>query len=348
MTPDEELADEVLHHTLNLFRYSASQVAETLKRLKAMEARLVAELSTTLLSDAKKSEINAILKASKELISDYYEEIEESFDFELLGQSVSNVTANSLTVALGSDAIGLPAASYFASLASDALIEGAPSAQWWSAQSADTAFKFAQQLRQGLANGETNLQIIQRIVGSKTQAGIMPIAQRNAASLVQTSVQAVANDARRNTYLANADVIAGIQQISTLDSHTSLTCIAYSDQCWNLEFVPIRGSFLPYLGGCPRHFNCRSVEAPITKTFKELGVDIAEPGGTTRASDEGPVAASTTFDDFLNRKGTDYQDEMLGAGRADLWRDGKITLRDLVNGQGRPLTLEELQAKYGA
>jgi hypothetical protein len=47
----------------------------------------------------------------------------------------------------------------------------------------------------------------------------------------------------------------------------------------------------------------------------------------------------------LKRKGVEYQNEVLGVGRADLWRAGKITLRDLVSGSGNPLTLDQLRAK---
>jgi hypothetical protein len=36
---------------------------------------------------------------------------------------------------------------------------------------------------------------------------------------------------------------------------------------------------------------------------------------------------------------------VLGAGKADLWRRGKITFRDLLDQNGRPLTTEELRAK---
>ena len=64
MNADEKLADDVLHHSLNLFRYSAAQVTATMKRLKAMEKRLVAELATELTSEPRKSEINAVLKST--------------------------------------------------------------------------------------------------------------------------------------------------------------------------------------------------------------------------------------------------------------------------------------------
>jgi hypothetical protein len=50
-----------------------------------------------------------------------------------------------------------------------------------------------------------------------------------------------------------------------------------------------------------------------------------------------------TFEQFLNRQPPAFADKVLGKGRAALWRAGKITLRDLVSGTGRPLTLEELR-----
>ena len=83
---------------------------------------------------------------------------------------------------------------------------------------------------------------------------------------------------------------------------------------------------------------------PITKSFRELGIDIDEPAPSTRASDEGPISANITFDDFLKRKTVDEQDEMLGKGRAELFRAGKITLRDLLDQSGNPLTLKQLKA----
>lgn len=61
---------------------------------------------------------------------------------------------------------------------------------------------------------------------------------------------------------------------------------------------------------------------------------------------DGQVAASTTFEAFLERKGKAFQDEMLGKGRAQLWRDGTITLPQLLDLKGNPLTLAELKAKY--
>jgi hypothetical protein len=85
---------------------------------------------------------------------------------------------------------------------------------------------------------------------------------------------------------------------------------------------------------------------PVTKTFKELGIDLPEFPGTTRSASGGPVAADMSFDSFIKRKGPAFADELLGPGRAQLWREKKITLSQLLDQLGRPLTLKELKRLY--
>lgn len=342
---DQELFDRILSQQLNIFRLSARKQVETVKRLDAMAKELVRQLQEAELERITKREVNKVLANSRRIVNEYYVSVQEQLEFKETSQLVAERTAESVKVVLGIESVAIPTTQYFNSLASNVLIQGSPAADWWSKQADDTAFRFAAQVRQGLANAETNQQIISRIVGTRTVPGVMETARRNAASLVQTSVQAVANDARRKTFEANQDVIKGIRQVSTLDSHTSIVCIAYSGKEWDMKYKPINGNTLPYNGGTPRHFNCRSVEIPITKTFRELGIDIDEPEETTRASTDGQIDAKTTFGDFLKRKGKAWQDDVLGKGRADLWRSGKLTLRDLVDGRGRPLTLDQLKAK---
>jgi len=83
-----------------------------------------------------------------------------------------------------------------------------------------------------------------------------------------------------------------------------------------------------------------------TKSFKDLGIELDEPGESTRPSDGGAVSSKMNFKDFLASKGKAWRAEYLGPGRAEMYEAGKITLNDLMNLKGRKLTLEELQAKY--
>lgn len=345
MTPEQKILDDLLHQSLLLFRNAASKTTATMKRIEAMQKKLAAALNTQDLQDAKKTEIKALLTKCDETISNVYGGIQQSFDFNDYAETVSKNTSKSLVVALGKEANGLPTDDYFKSVASDVLLNGAAIKDWWQAQSDDFSFKFASAVRQGLANGETNTQIVQRLTGTKSEPGLIDIAKKNARTLVQTSAQCVANDARMATFKANDDIIKGIVIVATLDSHTCDQCMAYSGAQYDLDGNPLNDA-PAYNGGAPFHFNCRCVSCPLTKSFRELGVDIDEAPVGTRASEDGQLLADTSFSDFLSTKSNAYQDEMLGKGRADMWREGKITLRDLVSGNGRPLTLDELKSRF--
>jgi hypothetical protein len=128
--------------------------------------------------------------------------------------------------------------------------------------------------------------------------------------------------------------------------HNSPICIAYSGARWDMDYEPIDDNDLPYNGGVSRHFNCRSTEIALTKTFREMGIPMDEPAEGTRASSSGQISAKTTFPEYLTMMGQGYQDETLGKGRAELFRAGKMTTRDLVDMRGNPLKLSDLRAKY--
>jgi SPP1 gp7 family putative phage head morphogenesis protein len=331
------IADKILTNGIQLFRLSAGERKKAVKLLERMRKELIANLADKDLSTYSKAKARALLAQSNEVINDYYTKIQSGLEETLTGLAQQQTGK---TVQIFSE-IGLnpslPTQNMIKSIVSDALITGSPLSEWWERQSAGLQFSFAAQVRQSIAQGETIPQAIRRI------NPIMDVSKRNAFALVNTAVQQVANDARLNTFKQNDAFIKGVEQLSTLDSHTSDICMAYSGAQWDLDGDPLPGTTLPFNGGPPRHVNCRSVLVPITKSYRELGIDIDEPTPGLRASDEGPISVNTTFDEFLSRKSVEEQDEMLGKGRAQLFRDGKITLRDLLDQSGNPLTLKELE-----
>jgi hypothetical protein len=371
MLKDDTLADDVIVRQLSLFRFTASERAAVLGLLRTMEEDLVDLLfnSGRALTDTAREDKARLLRQAQKIIDDYYGQINDRADEQLgeLARVEAAAHVASLEAAFQSAITpSLPTVAVLRKLVDDTLIQGAPSADWWKRQAGDMTFRFKNTVAQGVAQAETNDQIIRRIRGRATGyqvvdgvrvynyvGGIMDVTRANAAALVQTSVQAVANASRRATNEANLDVISGVRQVSTLDGHTTPVCIAYSQAAWDLPgYKPRPPHNLPYNSGTPRHWNCRSVEIPITRTFKELGIDLPEfdPSTTSRSATGGPVAADMSFTAFLKRqekKGPSFVDDLLGPGRAQLWRDGKITLRDLVDQNGRPLSLKELRKLYG-
>lgn len=235
---------------------------------------------------------------------------------------------------------------------SSLLIQGTVMGDHWKRQSGQFRTAFLDQIRTGMANGESTLQMAARIsggtVGGIQFPGIIKTSRKKAETLVRTAVNATSNHARIATFQNNPEMIKAIVQVSTLDGRTSETCVAYSGQMWDVETLePVGGSSLPFNGGPPRHFGCRSSLNPVLKSFEEMGLgDFDLPEGT-RASLDGQVAADISFDEFLLSKSETFQNRLLGVGRASLWRQGKITLQDLVNQNGRPLTLGQLEERVG-
>lgn len=343
---EQQIADDLLTHTLDLFRLEASLRNSALSLLQKMQKDLRVKLSTADLTAFNREATQRLLVETSAVIEDYYQRIKETSDEAL--NALPQIEAQAIRASLAGVGYGAALAPpiHFATAMTDIMIQGAPSAEWWSRQKSDTQFRFSNVLRQGIVQGKTNQQIIAEILGRGPVRGVLEVSRRNAAALVQTSIQTVANVARLEAFAQNADIVKGVKQISTLDSHTTDICIAYSGMAWNLEGKPIQGNKLAFNNGPPRHWNCRSILIPITKTFKELGIDTPELKKSTRASTDGQIDAGTTFDSFLKRKGEAFQNEILGPGRAKLWRDKKITLQQLLDLQGNPLSLSELQAKY--
>lgn len=136
----------------------------------------------------------------------------------------------------------------------------------------------------------------------------------------------------------NADVAPQMEWLSVLDSHTCTSCGVRDGLRWDtLTNKPI-GHDLPYAAP-PLHVNCRCCMIPVTS--------LSDMGGGQRASMFGPVEGSTTFAQFLKRQSPEFQDEVLGEERAEIWRRQKLSLMDLVDKTGRELTLAELRNVFG-
>lgn len=343
------VAKALLRQQLDLFRFEAGTRAKVLRLLGGMHYELLGMLSAEDLTKFGKARTTALISQAVDTIEGYYGRVDDLTQQALTGaaEAQAKSTAGSLERAYASIELdaGLPTETFLERAAGSTLIMGAPSEEWWARQSRDTANRFANAVRQGLAAGDTTEQIVARVAGRQGYPGIMDITRANARSLVHTSIQAVAAEARFETFRQNDDIVEGIRQVSTLDTNTTEICMAYDGAEFSLDGEPINGTELEYDNGVPRHWGCRSVEVPITKTFKELGLNIEEPAVGERASSQGPVPADMTFGDFLGTLSEAEQDEALGPGRADLWRGGDITLAQLLDQRGNPLTLAELQRR---
>lgn len=336
---EQELSDAIIRHALDLQRLSAGEEAKALETLRQLEAELRMLLASRDLTDAGKREIEALIREADKAIEAGYSKL--PIDTQTLFAHVAERTTEIMAATFPARAVS---AERLASLAKEVLIDGAPTSAWWRRQAGTLQFQFAAQVKQGVVNGETMEQIVSRIVGKGGEIGVMEVAKRHARALVHSSVMSAANQARLAVFKKNARFLSGVRWLATLDSHTCRTCMALDGQAWDLEGEPLKGTTMDFQLP-PAHTACRCVATAIPKKvldeiFGVKGLDArVEPDG--RASKDG-VTSAMTFTEFLKRQPPEFVEEVLGTKRAEMYLAGKLTLRDLVSGSGRPLTLEEL------
>ena len=332
MNISDQLADLAIARSLVLIRIQNGLSND----VAILYNEMIDDISTTILKSGKIS--NHLTKTIKDIkaqlqVPDINEELKD------IAQAEVNYTQKAYNSVIGIDLFkNIPPEGAMSAILNTSLIEGATIHEWLKDLENSQAFDVERAVKLGMTLGETNAQLANRLKST------MELSMRNAQKIVRTATSAVANKARMDFYSANDEVLKGYQSLTVLDGKTSDLCISYSGSKYDINFKPI-GNSKPYRP-TPRHFRCRSTHIPILKTWRELGIDEDELPTGTQSSDAGYLPQDYTFNDFLKTKTKEYQNDVLGVGKAQLWRDGKITLSQLVNQQGRSLSLKELLEKY--
>lgn len=183
----------------------------------------------------------------------------------------------------------------------------------------------------GVANGDNVTTITNRVARNVSASINSGKVNQWARTNVLTAAKHISQEAMRETVRANDDLFKREKWSSTLDRMTSDVCISRDGQIYDIGVGPYP----------PAHYRCRSVRLAFIEP------EYAIIRKSTRASADGPVDSRTTYQSWLRRQSSEFQDDVLGVERAKLFRDGEITTKDLVDDQGRTLTLSELKEREG-
>lgn len=206
---------------------------------------------------------------------------------------------------------------------------------WAEVQEQATVRRIRQQVQIGMAENEAIEELVERIRGAgpagRRAGGVLQATEREAEAIVRTAVTEVAAVAHLETYQQNRDVTTAYQYTATLDSRTSAVCRALDGKVFRYDDPEKK---IP-----PQHWNCRSAIVPVVD-WDRLGIEPPAPG--TRASMDGPVPASLDYEGWLRGQSKATQNEILGPGRADLFREG-VSLADMIRRDGSVIPLSELR-----
>jgi len=354
VSANEKIASGIRRHFIDLTRYDAGLRQKVLRQLNKLEKDLVGKIAASGFDKEGIEKLSTkrykqFLDEVKGSIASTYSDIKEinTTETQGLAQIESTFVTKQVNKTIGVEAAALLNESQLKQIVKDTFIQGTPLKELWDRQERDITDKFIDKVRLGMLTGETNEKIIKSIRGTRANSykdGIFETTRSKASTLVRTEVAAVANNARLETYRENSDIIDKLVVFVTFDKRTSDICIARSGLEYTLDGEPI-GHDIAFDGGPPYHPNCRTVLVPVTKEFKDMGIDKEEIPQGTRSTLDGQVPEDLSFTDWLKTRTIEEQEEILGVGKAELWRDGKIDLKELVNNDGRPLTLEKLKKK---
>jgi SPP1 gp7 family putative phage head morphogenesis protein len=345
---NERIRDILIAHGLMVIRYgtaTAREITQLLnsvdadlrdviaKRLAAIEERGidVGPSTTKRLNDliAEIGDVNAgvYAKVGDKLFADLGDFAVSEADFQVATLNTS------LSIDINAKS---PSPTLLRAITDEKPMEGRLLSDWVQGMETGRLSRIEQAIRSGMVQGKSTDQIVRSIAGTKAAQygdGVLDISRRSAEAITRTAINHVSNAAAQMTWAESSDFIKGWSFCATLDSRTTVTCAGLNNRQYPIGQGPIP----------PLHIRCRSISIPTTKSFRELGLDRGELAPGDIASMDGVAAGDTTFTDFLNRKGTATQDEILGPTRAKLFRAGKLDLGQFIRRDGTVLTLAELK-----
>jgi SPP1 gp7 family putative phage head morphogenesis protein len=223
-----------------------------------------------------------------------------------------------------------PSNAALARAAASMLILGQRPEEAWERQGQQVTQRIVAAVREASALDSTPRQVSIAIFGDgpagRERGGILGQAQQQARSLTETGVQAAAEQGRRATYVANG--ANALRWQSVLDNRTTEGCALRHGLLYSLDYEPI-GHSVDIERPPPRHYNCRSILVPENRAEPPQQGDTAANEFRRWLEDQTPAELADTF----------------GQGRAELFLSGAITKADLIDQQGRVLTLAELRAR---
>lgn len=168
--------------------------------------------------------------------------------------------------------------------------------------SKDATLAVQEALRIGVAGGLGPDEIAQRMIDRVD--GVFHGGMARATVIARTEMMDTYLDASLQSRLENADIMAGWEWFAHLDSdRTCISCIAQ------------HGTRHPFDEPGPLdHHQGRCDALPVTKTWRELGIDIDEPPGTE----------IETGVDWFHGLDEDKQRSILGPKRFEAWQDGRF------------------------
>lgn len=379
-----QLRDAFLRHQIFLLRYSGSLRNRILELLERSEENLGAMIRESL-RDAKGMTGSSVRKMEL-LLRDVDAVRAESWD-QAKKTLLDDMTVLAVQEPMFIDGIfktvapviletTLPPVRQLRAIVSSRPFDGALLKDWASGLAREDLRRIHGAVQLGMLANEDSATIARRVIGTKAlngSDGVLQMTRRQVEAITRTAVQHIANNARNDYIVQNADIILREVFVATLDSHTTPVCRANDGKQFKVGTGPRP----------PLHIACRSLRAPAFSpeviserpakptTTKQLLREFTDgrklsrvtsradlPRGMKGPYDEwarkrvremtGQVPSDTSYQVWLKTQTKTFQEDILGVAKAKLFRDGNLTLDKFVAADGSELTLAQLASKHAS
>ncbi|NRD64914.1 minor capsid protein [Corallococcus exiguus] len=386
-TANEELLERSVAHAVQLERYKAGVARRVVALLNDTEGRLTEQLAARLqvIEDAGGydagretteriagllSEVRTLRAGAYAAISSTLQEEAASFAaYEARWQAA--LLEETLIVDIS---IAAPTAEVLEAAVFSRPFNGAVFETWVAGMEPADLARIERTIQAGVVEGRTTQQIVRDLVSGD---GALEGSRRGAEAVARTALNHVATQAREEVFRANEDLVREVRWVSTLDGRTTLLCASRDGHTF-----PVRGGPRP-----PAHWRCRSTTIPVIDgvrlvgdrpavrdtrdrrnreidfraeakakageawkdmTEKERGAAVKRIRERWAKENIGSAPKGLSYEDWLRRQPTSFQDEVLGPARGRLFRDAGLRLGSFTDASGKTLTLETLRATEAA
>jgi hypothetical protein len=326
MPTDNQLASRYIARGLALIRAANGMSRGVDAKLLKLGSDIRYLIACGAISDLGKRALNALLSDIADAIYQRYNDIIDD-----QGESLRELIDVEAEFAQKAGLNNKPSDAQLAGVFAGLLILGSSLKDLWRKLAGDFLYKTSAAVKAAQRTQAVNETALSAIFGESRRnaqvagvGGELGLARRAAVAAVQTGAHAASQDARLATFSANG--IKYIEWHAILDAKVCPECAIRAGKLWTLPDVSPVGHDVPYVS-IPIHPWDRCITLPHSGAIPEDG---------------GPGLMQ--FDDWLKTLSDEQENELLGVGRADLYRRKVITLNDLLNQSGQLMTLAELRA----
>lgn len=322
MASPDRLLDEAVQHRIALSRYSTHTVRRVLALLNRTDRALVERILRADNEGRDPVQLERLLEEVRALQGDGWTVVRGRLneDVAALARAESDFAASMVRAARSAPGLtatfNVPTTAQVVAAVNARPFQGRFLKGWLDEAEAGSAKRVRETLRQGFVEGRSVTDLVRQIRGTKAlgyRDGVLEISRRGAEAMVRTALTHTAAVSAKETYQALG--VAEATFLAVLDARTTLTCANLNGQTFPLDRFPWP----------PRHVNCRSTSMPVV------------PGA--------PKVEAPSYSDWLKRQAPEVQNDILGVRKAQLFRDGKLTLDRFTDDKGRVLTLEQLKKR---